>query len=522
MTKTWWDWATLETRTLSFVFWASVGAFVLGYWLTPLPPAIDYPQHLALGALMRRLMDPSSPERLVYEIAPLTYNGLFHVLVAALSFVVPPEIAGKMLLSGIAVLTATAFLALVRLGQRPRWYAFLPLPCLYSHVTGWGFVNYTLAAPLALWLFTWWMRWRDGERRLWPRILIGAVLLAYAHVFAMLCLCVSIGIALLCGPTPRETGGAAWLRTVLRSPWPILPAAFFSCLVFLYHSRAPHIYWEPQKDGLDIPSYQKLRYLSAFAVSNLEDHSDEVLFWATGALILVLLLAPLIARPSAPSARRELVGLAIAWGLLYLVVPRVLMSTWYIFERIPVVWLAFVVSALPAPPEGVLATLRPLAGALGLVSGVNTAQSFYRIPDARDASAIVDDIPPTARVVAVMHGQGASPVIWRQIWVHVLAYHLVRHPGEIAFDFTRYASLPVRRRDARTPPLFASGLEWNPALYDPTEPYAEKYSLVLVRTPDDAPSEDPRGLTFGAYANDVRLLSHRGRFWLFDTAPLHR
>ena len=98
----------------------------------------------------------------------------------------------------------------------------------------------------------------------------------------------------------------------------------------------------------------------------------------------------------------------------------------------------------------------------------------------------------------------------------------MRHPGEIAFDFTRYASLPVRRRDAELGPLFPSGLEWNPQLYDPTAAYAEKYHLVLVRTPDDAPAEDPRRLTFGAWAADVRLLSHRGRFWLFDSAPIER
>jgi hypothetical protein len=203
-------------------------------------------------------------------------------------------------------------------------------------------------------------------------------------------------------------------------------------------------------------------------------------------------------------------------------VPRVLMSTWYIFERIPVVWFAFLAAALPRASAGLGDALSRVAVAIGLGAGLNTAQAFYRVPDARDASAIIDDIPPRGHVVAVMHGQGAPPVIWRQIWVHLLAYHLVRHPGEIAFDFTRYASLPVRRRDAELAPLFGSGLEWNPGLYDPTAQYAEKYNLVLVRTPDDAPAEDPRRLTFGAYAADVRLLSHRGRFWLFDSAPIHR
>jgi hypothetical protein len=516
-----WAWARLETPRLTAAYWAAVAAFALAYWLTPLPPCIDYPQHLALGALMRRLMDPSSPERLVYQVTPLTYNGLFHVLVAGLSLLVPPEVAGKLILSAIVVLTSSAFLELVRLGDRPRWYAFLLLPFSYSHITGWGFVNYTLGVPIVLLVFVWWMRWRAGERGLWPRIVVGALCLAYAHVFAMLCLCVSVGVALFASRPPRERGLGDWLKATFSELWPVLPAAGFSVLVFSVHRSAPHIYWEPGKDGTDIAAYLKLRYLSTFAVSNLGNHWDEALFWAAVLLFLLLAVAPLFTRPAEP-ARRELRALAVVWGLLYLLVPRVLMSTWYIFERIPVVWFAFVAAALPRASAGLGEALSRVAVAIGLGAGLNTAQAFYRVADARDASAIIDDIPPTGKVVAVMHGQGAPPVIWRQIWVHLLAYHLVRHPGEIAFDFTRYASLPVRRRDAELAPLFPSGLEWNPALYDPTAEYAERYHLVLVRTPDEAPAEDPRRLTFGAYAADVRLLSHRGRFWLFDSAPIHR
>ena len=515
-----WDLVRLETRGLTVAYWAAAGAFALAYWLTPLPPCIDYPQHLALGALMRRLLDPSSPERLVYQVTPLTYNGLFHVLVAGLSLLMPPEVGGKLILSAVVILTAGAFLELVRLGDRPRWYAFLLLPFCYSHITGWGFVNYTLGVPIALLVFVWWMRWRDGERKLVARIVVGALLLAYAHVLAMLCLCVSVGVALLSSRPPRERGFPSWVKATLTDPWPLLPAAAFSILVFLVHRSAPHIYWEPVKDGTDIAAYQKLRYLSTFAVSNLANYWDQVLFWAAAAVFALVAVAPLVNGPAEP-ARPELRALAVVWGLLYLLVPRVMMSTWYIFERIPVVWFAFVAAGLPRASAGLGGPLSQVAATIGLAAGLNTAQAFYRVPDARDASAIIDDIPPAAKVVAVMHGQGAAPAIWRQIWVHLLGYHLVRHPGEIAFDFTRYASLPVRRRDAELGPLFPSGLEWNPGLFDPTAAYAGKYNLVLVRTPDDAPAEDPRRLTFGAYATDVRLLSHRGRFWLFDSSPMH-
>ena len=102
------DWARLETAPLTGAFWLAVAGFVAAYWVTPLPPCIDYPQHLALGAIIRRLIDPSSPERQLYEFTPLTYNGLFHVAVAGLSLLASPETAGKLLLSSVPVLTGAA------------------------------------------------------------------------------------------------------------------------------------------------------------------------------------------------------------------------------------------------------------------------------------------------------------------------------------------------------------------------------------------------------------------------------
>jgi hypothetical protein len=288
-----------------------------------------------------------------------------------------------------------------------------------------------------------------------------------------------------------------------------------------YHRSAPNIFWEPEKDGTDSPAWNKLYYLGSYAISNFSNYSDVILFWASVVLLLVLLLAPAFsAPPEGSSPRREFVGLAIGWFFLYLVVPRVLMSTWYIFERLPLWWLAFAVAAAPHPGPRLAAQIRPALVALGVVAGINTVVHFARIPDARDASAIIDDIPPGARVVAVMHASDAAPSIWRRIWVHLAAYHQVRHSGELAFSFTRYASLPVRPRPTHTPPWYAGGLEWNPQLYDPVAPYASYFTTVLVRTPDQAPAADPRALTFGAYADQVKLLSHRGRFYLYDASGI--
>jgi hypothetical protein len=72
----------------------------------------------------------------------------------------------------------------------------------------------------------------------------------------------------------------------------------------------------------------------------------------------------------------------------------------------------------------------------------------------------------------------------------------------------------------RAPPAIPGGMEWDATKYDPSKPYARYWDTVLVRTPDDDPSSDPRTLTFREGAALVKVLAHRGRFWLYDAAAL--
>ena len=530
----------LENPVLTAAFWGTAAIFALAYWLTPFPPCIDYPQHLALGALIGRLLNPGAVEHATYVIDPFTYNGLFQVLVGILSWIMPTEIAGKLLLSAIPLLLASSTLALVRVARRPSWYAFFALPFSYSYIVGWGFINYSLGVPIGLLLLAWWMRWRDGERRLLPWLVGGALLLAYTHVLAMLCFCIHIGVATLVSRWPREVGFAAWLRSLVTGPLPVAPGVLYSLLVFLHHRAAPHIYWEPQKDGTDTAAWNKLYYLSSFAVNNLGNHLDRVLFVAALVLLGMLFVVAACTLPDAPKAAgapgaggsappghqqtsaprrhdREFAWLAGVWFLLYLVTPRVFMSTWWIFERLPLLWVVMLVTVTPVRSGEVTRWIRGAIAGLGLVLALVTAYAFASIPDARDADAIIDDIPEGSRVVALIYSTSASPAIWREMWVHQLAYYVVRRRGEIAFDFTRYASLPVRRRDAgEHPPLFPSGREWTPQYFDPYAAYARAFPRVLVRTPDDSPDEDPRARVFGDDLGRVHVMSRHGRFWLLD------
>jgi hypothetical protein len=512
------DALSLETTALTAAFWTAVSLFTIAFWITPFPPLIDYPQHVAAGALLRRMADPASVERQIYDVNLITYNGGFHLLVAALSFFVRPETAGRLLLSVYPPALAYASLALMRAGSRPRWYALFVLPITFSFAVGWGFANYFLSVPFVLLTFALWLRARKGERGLLWKVMLASFALSYTHVLATLCLCVMIGVEGL-----RSMGAAGpSLRAraihLLELPIAVWPAVVWSVTVFVHNRYSPHANWEGWDDGFDDPLWYKLLHGTAYAVGNFADHTDQALLVLTMSVLFLVYRWP----GSRTSAEPAMKLLAIVWALLYCVVPKVFIATWFIFERFPTFVLVFAVAAAPiilgtSRPEG---RLRAAAAALALLAGLNTMVHFRMIPDEADANAIIDDIPEGKRVIAVTWSTTGQSVILREMWVHLLAYYQARRPGLIAYSFAKFESMPVHYSVGKMPPQIPGGMEWDANKYDPLQPYARYWDTVLVRTPDDDPASDPRVRTFGFAAAGMKVLSHRGRFWLYDAAGL--
>src|SRR6476646_6925441 len=189
--------------------------------------------------------------------------------------------------------------------------------------------------------------------------------------------------------------------------------------------------------------------------------------------------------------------LAITWAVLYCVVPKVFIATWFIFERFPTFALVFAVAAAPVALGEFAAQrwIRPAAAVVALLAGLNTVWHFHSIPDEADADAILDDIPEGKRVIAVTWSNTGRPVILREMWVHVLAYYQARRSGQIAYSFAKFASMPVHYALGKVPPIIPGGMEWDAGKYDPFAPYARFWDTVLVRTPDSAPLRQPRERT---------------------------
>lgn len=511
----------LESRGLTAAFWGAVLLFTAAFYVTPFLPLIDYHQHVAIAAIMHRIWS-GSPEAQLYDVNLVTYNGGFHVIVAALSSFLAPETAGRLVMSAFPFLYAFATLSLVRVAGRPGWYAFVALPLTFSRGMSWGFANWNLTFPVALLGIALYVRYLRGDRRMIPWLLAISVFCAYGHVLAMLCLCAGIGVVVLSrlralGPTWGSRFGR-----LLATPLPVMPGVVWCVFVYRYQTSASFSNWaEASYDGLDDPLWFKLRHLLDMSAGNVIDKSDD--FLLAGALVIAAILGFAGSAEATPGDDHERLDLRAARALAifffgcYLVIPKVFIATWFIYERFPPLALACLAAALPLRLLPHKDELRAALAGVGVASGANALRAFATMGDARDAAGIIDDMPANRKLLTVSYDPRPERIT-REVFVHLPALYPTRKVGEIAYTFTKFESMPVHYKPGKAPPSGPGGFEWDGNKVDFRSPWTRAYDLVLVEAPVDDP--DPRERVFGARAPRVRYLARRGRFFLYDTTLL--
>ncbi|HEX8796225.1 MAG TPA: hypothetical protein VF765_34985, partial [Polyangiaceae bacterium] len=278
---------SLDTRRATLLYWAGVALCVAGLFVTKLLPCVDYPQHLALSDVARRLADPAAPEHAEYRLNYFTYNGLFHFAVAWLSRLVPIELAGRIVVAASLVAMAGAVVALLRVTRRPLVHAALFTPILFSFSVGWGFVNYVLATAIAAWTLVFVARaaMRPTVRDVAAVAVLGGVC-AFAHVLAMLILClaaaaVGLELAWRSARGTRSRGWARVARTALRVAIAVGPL-LLGCLycIAVYREQYvwdPNMYRDPTLEGTAPPIWAKLLWFTAYSTDLFWDATDQVL-----------------------------------------------------------------------------------------------------------------------------------------------------------------------------------------------------------------------------------------------------
>ena len=532
----WVNHLTLGSQRLTTLYWAGVALVVAGLFVTKLLPCVDYPQHLALSDIARRLRDPASPDHAAYQLNYFTYNGLFHLVVAQLSVWLPIELAGRLVVSASLVTMAGAVVALVRVLRRPPVHAALFTPILFSFSLGWGFVNYVLATAIAAWTL---VVIAHAVVRPGVFVLLGVaalgLLCAFAHVLAMLILCAA-GAALAFELAWRVTPAGRWRgsRPLLAILWatlallPLLIGCIYCIEVYQrQYAWDPKMYRDPTMEGSSATPWEKVFYFSAFATDLFGDGTDQAVLWVTvGVMAWSTRMAWMSRRPT--SAPREPAPFIAPFAVLtaaYFATPMVLIGTHLIFPRLAQWTILGAVLATPQFPAVLEARARQWIPWLGIVAGANTVVHCATFAwETNDASATIDDLPP---------GRAVTAVIWEP-WTyafrngtltHLAAYYAARKHGRWAFAFARYLSVPVRFNPGGQPAWPAVGWEFDGESYDPRCKYARAFPLVIVKAPEELPEDttgEPlvRKLVFKTDAAAVTLLSHHGHYWAFDTTGL--
>jgi hypothetical protein len=527
----WNEHLALDSSGTTVAYWAGVALVTLSLFATKLLPCVDYPQHLGLSDVARRLADPAAPEHAEYVLNYFTYNGLFHFVVAWLSTRLPIELAGKVVVAFSLVATAGAVVALVRVLRRPPIHAAFFTPILFSFSLGWGFVNYVLATAVAAWALVFVAR--SAVRPTVASVAaVGALgaLCAFAHVLAMLILC-----AMACALAPEvawraaPASGSRSRRAVIGAVRTALAVAplLIGCIycIEVYREQYPwdpNMYRDPTIEGSAPSLWEKVFYFGAFATDLFGDGTDQLVLWVT---VAVMAWVTRVGWKAGTDESPPIVAPFAAMTLAYFATPMVLIGTHLIFPRLAQWVILGALLATPRLPERLAERARVWLPRLGLVAGVNTLAHCVLFGwETRDASATIDDLPP---------GRAATAVIWDP-WTfafrngtltHLAAYYAARKHGQWAFAFARYLSVPVRFKPSSQPAWPAIGWEFDAESYDPRCKYARAFPLVIVKAPEELPrdaSGEPwiRALVFKQDRDAVRLLSHHGHYWAFDPTGL--
>ncbi|MGH7271545.1 MAG: hypothetical protein ACREJ3_14035, partial [Polyangiaceae bacterium] len=228
------------------------------------------------------------------------------------------------------------------------------------------------------------------------------------------------------------------------------------------------------------------------------------------------------------SVREEsppILGPFIALTLAYFATPMVFIGTHLIFPRLAQWTILGAILAVPSFPLRLRSRARYWIPRLGVVAGANALAHCALFGwETRDASKTIDDLPAGRAVTAVIWEPGTD-AFRNGTLVHLAAYYAARKHGQWAFAFARYLSVPVRFKPHSQPAWPAKGWEFDGEEYDPRCEYARAFPVVIIKAPEILPrdaSGEPilRKLVFKRDASSVKLLSHHGQYWAFDTKGL--
>lgn len=338
-------------------FWLGIAALLaVPLVVTPILPPIDLYNHVARFYILSHLEDPFLQRHYAANWQFLPNIGL-DIPATLLARWLDPLLLAKLLVAGVIALQVggTLFLNRALTGRVTPWSGLLAAGLGYSFILSWGFMNYLLAAALALWTLGLWVRLRDQPVRASVACAPLALAILFCHGFAFGLyglVAAALEFGLWWRGTDRSTARLArgWGSLALQAVAPAIcflamPTAGASTYAAPLGDRVRSFY-EHGTLAARLWRQLGLRLESLVRVAETPwPLVDTALFAATAVLLLVAFRRRAIALVPAAIPALVLVG------VMTLVMPAGMFGAGHLFERLPLLLALIFAASLGEPPR---------------------------------------------------------------------------------------------------------------------------------------------------------------------------
>lgn len=460
-----WTSLSVSDRLFAGLFACFTLLALLPLWSVRIPPMQDMWQHLALVDVIHNYEAPGSvyPEYFVLPSTPKP-NLVYYYLTHLLAYMVPLEVANKLVLTLYIVFFPLSFLYLLCSFGRSRWLSLFVFPFVYNAMFGYGFVSFLLGMPMLFFAVGAFRRFvaprgyeLDFRTGVLASILIIMTFFTHAHIYMLTMFLV--GLLLL---IHRE----GFWGTALRAA-PMLPslAFFVPWFIVFFVEQTPAtsgIRFGSLKEFFG-PTYYKpsmvmsnaFRYISDY----FRDESDDALFLVVMCVAFVLLALRRSPRVTDETPRKialfDLELLSVLLAISVLALPHHIEAQAIVSLRHIIFALLFFFGWLgveDAPrqiviPAFVVLCLANIANTANLMRGFRLFQE-----ELDNYPALFKDADGGARMFKTTYNQESRYVNYGALW-HMHFFYTLEKGGISDMQFAEYPHNPIQYRADMIPPM---------------------------------------------------------------------
>lgn len=353
-----------------------------------IPPLVDLPGHMGRYRVATGIAtSPWLKDYFEFRWSLMGNLGV-DLLVVPLSRLFGLELAVKLIVIAIPMLTVAGFLAVARQvhGRLPPTAAFA-VPLAYSYPFQFGFVNFALSMALAFLAFALWLR-LDGRRRLRAVLFVPlASLIWLCHAYGW----GTLGLLVLSSGLVNYHGAGPWWRRLWSAGMACLPLTAPFVLMLLWREGAGG------ETGDWFNWQAKLQWLLSIL-------RERYRWWDLAGVTVLLGLIFAGVRESALRFSRTLAATALALAVTFVLLPRIIFSSAYADMRLAPFAIAVAILAIRAPEARRLAARLAIGGlafALARIAVTTMVFADHGASFDRQLQAL-SVIPPGARVLSLI------------------------------------------------------------------------------------------------------------------------